>query len=416
MLCAAAWICVIGIFCMAPRGRHPAYDIQVDAAERMKACIEEMAKVRAPLDAKLDLNRTGFIGVDFSGMTTTLGSLESKRTAASPDAAAMVVRLLDGLNLPQGAAVAVNMSGSFPGLNTAVICAVEAMGLKALPIVSLGASTYGANTMEWTALDIHEHLRQAGLIDAKLLAASVGGGRDIGKGMPEEDAPEALKQKIIKSGVLLIEEQEYEKNVDMRMALYGDAAAYINVGGNWVGGIRVGAENLPVGVILPGEIETENADGLLVRWLKKGVPTVHLLNMKALCVQTGLPYDPSPFESSGESSVYAVCEPNRMPALGGFILLGGLGGGVLFFSLLSRPLRPVWDFWLDRWMELFQFLSLPGRFCAAVCKKFAFQAKTLFYFLRKYATIHIEGVWKPLRKGGMSHGKARQTRKKEKIR
>ena len=83
--------------------------------------------------------------------------------------------------------------------------------------------------------------------------------------------------------------------------------------------------------------------------------------------------------------------------LRGFILLGGLGGGILFFSLLSRPLRPVWDFWMDRWMELFQFLSLPGRFCAAVCKKFAFQAKTLFYFLRKYATIHIEGVWKPLR-------------------
>ena len=65
--------------------------------------------------------------------------------------------------------------------------------------------------------------------------------------------------------------------------------------------------------------------------------------------------------------------------LRGFILLGGLGGGVLFFSLLSRPLRPVWDFWMDRWMELFQFLSLPGRFCAAVCKKFAFQAKTLFF-------------------------------------
>lgn len=100
--------------------------------------------------------------------------------------------------------------------------------------------------------------------------------------------------------------------------------------------------------------------------------------------------------------------------LRGFILLGGLGGGVLFFSLLSRPLRPVWDFWMDRWMELFQFLSLPGRFCAAVCKKFAFQAKTLFYFLRKYATIHIEGVWKPLRKGGMSHGKAVKPAKKKK--
>lgn len=101
--------------------------------------------------------------------------------------------------------------------------------------------------------------------------------------------------------------------------------------------------------------------------------------------------------------------------LRGFILLGGLGGGVLFFSLLSRPLRPVWDFWMDRWMELFQFLSLPGRFCAAVCKKFAFQAKTLFYFLRKYATIHIEGVWKrPFAKEGCPMVKPVKPAKKKK--
>ena len=102
--------------------------------------------------------------------------------------------------------------------------------------------------------------------------------------------------------------------------------------------------------------------------------------------------------------------------LRGFILLGSTGGCILFFSLLSRPLRPIWDFWLERWIELFQLLSLPGRLCAAVCKKFAFQVKTLFYFFKKYATIHIEGVWKPHCKGGMSHGKIRQTRKKEKVR
>ena len=102
--------------------------------------------------------------------------------------------------------------------------------------------------------------------------------------------------------------------------------------------------------------------------------------------------------------------------LRGFILLGGLGGCVMFFSLLSRPLRPVWDFWLDRWMELFRLLSLPGRFTFGILKKFVFHAKTLFYFLRKYATIHIEKVWTPCRKGGMPHGKAHQTRKKEKIR
>lgn len=29
-----------------------------------------------------------------------------------------------------------------------------------------------------------------------------------------------------------------------------------------------------------------------------------------------------------------------------FVLMGTLGGAVLFFCLLSRPLRPLWDFWL----------------------------------------------------------------------
>lgn len=102
--------------------------------------------------------------------------------------------------------------------------------------------------------------------------------------------------------------------------------------------------------------------------------------------------------------------------LRGFILLGGLGGGVLFFSLLSRPLRPVWDFWMDRWMELFQFLSLPGRFCAAVCKKFAFRQKPSFIFSGNTLQYILKEYGSPFAKDGMSHGKARQTRKKEKIR
>ena len=49
--------------------------------------------------------------------------------------------------------------------------------------------------------------------------------------------------------------------------------------------------------------------------------------------------------------------------LRGFILLGGLGGGVLFFSLLSRPLRPVWDFCdvaPQRLVFLLDILHLPG--------------------------------------------------------
>lgn len=74
--------------------------------------------------------------------------------------------------------------------------------------------------------------------------------------------------------------------------------------------------------------------------------------------------------------------------LRGFILLGAVGGGVLFFSTLSGPLRPVWDFWLERCVEFCRLLTLPGRKTVALWKKIARRAKTLFYFLRKYATIH----------------------------
>lgn len=77
--------------------------------------------------------------------------------------------------------------------------------------------------------------------------------------------------------------------------------------------------------------------------------------------------------------------------LRGFILLGAAGGGVLFFSTLSGPLRPVWDFWLERGVEFFQLLTLPVKQAAALWKKFVRRAKTLFYFQAKYATIQKRG-------------------------
>ena len=65
-----------------------------------------------------------------------------------------------------------------------------------------------------------------------------------------------------------------------------------------------------------------------------------------------------------------------------FVLMGTLGGAVLFFCLLSRPLRPLWDFWLE------VFLS-PVRAAAGVGKKGGRRAKKLFSFSRRWVTINI---------------------------
>ncbi len=51
--------------------------------------------------------------------------------------------------------------------------------------------------------------------------------------------------------------------------------------------------------------------------------------------------------------------------LRGFILLGGLGGGVLFFSLLSGPCGRLWDFW---WTGGWSVPPLSLRTaCASIC-------------------------------------------------
>ena len=65
-----------------------------------------------------------------------------------------------------------------------------------------------------------------------------------------------------------------------------------------------------------------------------------------------------------------------------FVPAGALGGAVLFFCLLSRPLRPLWDFWLE------VFLS-PVRAAAGVGKKGGRRAKKLFSFSRRWVTINV---------------------------
>ncbi|MBD9199049.1 MAG: hypothetical protein EGQ09_18760 [Clostridiales bacterium] len=99
-----------------------------------------------------------------------------------------------------------------------------------------------------------------------------------------------------------------------------------------------------------------------------------------------------------------------------YILLGALGGGVVFFSLFSAPLRPLWDFWLDRCAEFFRLLVWPLRKGSAICKKIVRQTKNLFYFCEKYATIGIRIHRRPHYKGGRPHGKGNCQARKKKIR
>lgn len=95
------------------------------------------------LDPGADPNRTGLVGLSWTGLTTTLGSLPAKRTGAQPDAAALLARLLLEAGVGPGDRVAVDSSGSFPGFAVAALVAVRSLGAVPVAVISVGSSTWG---------------------------------------------------------------------------------------------------------------------------------------------------------------------------------------------------------------------------------------------------------------------------------
>ena len=72
------------------------YETQTAAARQLEACFAAVQSYKKSLGIPLsddDIHATGMIGLPYTGITTTTGALEAKRTAAWPDMAARCVRI-----------------------------------------------------------------------------------------------------------------------------------------------------------------------------------------------------------------------------------------------------------------------------------------------------------------------------------
>ena len=58
------------------------------------------------------------------------------------------------------------------------------------------------------------------------------------------------------------------------------------------------------GGILTELSEKDNSTGLVQLFLKDGIPVIHLLNVKNLAAEYGLPIDPVPLPEPGNGEVY----------------------------------------------------------------------------------------------------------------
>jgi poly-gamma-glutamate system protein len=264
--------------------------------------------------SEADPNRTGMIGQEYTPITTTLGDLASKRTAANPDLAAALVRVIAMLDLPRGAPVVIVLSGSFVGANVATLAAVETLGLKPIVIVSLSASMWGANDPQFNWLDMAALLRERGVIRARTTAAVLGGDGAVGGGI-EADSIALLRASAARDGVPIIEARPLSALIDALLghidAALGEgmhARAVINVGGALIGlGSCRESYEFPPGLTLRPVACTGGTPGLAVRFSQDGLPLLHVLNLRRLALELGLPFDPMPLPTVGDNpAVYGA--------------------------------------------------------------------------------------------------------------
>jgi poly-gamma-glutamate system protein len=244
-----------------------------------------------------DLWSCGLIGVEWSGITTTLGDLSSKRTACNPAWAIQFSRWFRELGLKPGDPIAIYSSASFPGLLLNALVAAETMDLKPLLVVSLGASTWGANhpDIPWPVLATE--LRSGGFIHHRADFYTLGAGDETGQGLAPEGMA-LLRSAANDVGVELLSAGNLEEMIARKTDLLEkhQPRLLVSIGGSHANlGDAHEVLQLHTGPV-PATDTALAGNGVIGAAMRKGTPVIHMLNIKSISSNTGIPYDARPRE------------------------------------------------------------------------------------------------------------------------
>jgi poly-gamma-glutamate system protein len=274
--------------------------VQVATAERLLRSAEHVvgeAKAHAGLTAVDGVSP--LIGEELTGLVTTLGSLEAKRTATNPRWAGVLVQQFVARGLGRGDVIAAGFSGSFPGLNLAVTCAARAIGAEVIAVSSVTASTWGANQPGFTWPEIEVLVVEAGLFPPASAAVSAGGEADMALDLEPaaRTAARAIRDRCAKRlHALPLAPASARDAIDRRLAVYRRAAngrriaLYANVGGASASlGSSAAVLRLRSGFLPPGPFDWSPGRGVMARLAEQGVPVLTLLNVRDLALRWGIP-------------------------------------------------------------------------------------------------------------------------------
>lgn len=262
----------------------------------------------------LDKNQTGLIGIQESDITTVKVNIMEKRTTTNPNFAALFVAYFTFLGLKEKDHIAINLTSSFPALSISLLAACEVMKLNAHIILSLAASTYGANIVNFSALEMDEILYKKNIFSNKAEYVSMGGGGDIGREFPSS-AKDYLYSLINNYQRYIIYQPNYTPNVAFRYSAYQKMAnqnsikLFIHLGGSSYG-LGLGSfadQGIPQGLIMPSFFKTSLSDssGLIEYFLSNNIPSIAIYNLLKLCEITSFPYDPNNVREIGTEAIFS---------------------------------------------------------------------------------------------------------------
>lgn len=339
-------LCAVSLFFFALAeilpGRLPSRLLteMFEGAKTMERAVEAVRECRldsgVSIDLEKDINGTGLIGLDYSAITTSIGSLPAKRTSTNPNFAGMLVFLMHKAGLREGDCVAVGASSSFPSLVIAALAACRASGISPLLVCSLGASQWGANHPDFHWLNMWKCLREKEIFSVDPVAWSLGGDRDMGMDMSPEGRA-LLQTALEKLGSRVISNPNLRQNVSERMSLLKEAAgergirAFINIGGSWANlGTDESILDVRPGLSKPGTIQLPAERGMIQEMAARGIPVIHCLFIRGLASEFNLPWDPSPLPKAGEGGLFRMAR-EQLPLYKYIILAYLLCMGILAF-------------------------------------------------------------------------------------
>jgi poly-gamma-glutamate system protein len=278
--------------------QHPKSEIMKKSVELSKEwfdiIIQEKAKRNIKSDAESIVKYKELLGNDFTEITTTLGSLESKELTTNPEFAAAITKLLLELIIDEDSKIGVIMSASFPALAVSTLASLQVVGCDVVMFSSLGASTYGANQPNATWIDMEKLLLQSGGLKYKSDIVSLGAENDNGEGLIEEGVSMlilAAKRNNVK--LYLPHSIEESINYKTEHLIKSNIDLLINLGGNQSAlGACPHASTIPNGYVQQFQSCSDHNRGIISRLNENGIPFINFLNIKDLALRYGLPLQP----------------------------------------------------------------------------------------------------------------------------